>query len=215
MNKNTPFKTTLGFTLIEVLVALGIVAVVSLLCWRGLSEVLRGANRISEVDARTQTTQATFEQLERDLKALNLGASNPQGPADEVSLTSNGLLIRGVSRTPHTLPARVLIRWELTDQGLLRTEQREGENTPPATALLPFEGMQLRLLWESGGWSAPVTLGHYSALNWQDVDVQGTPLNRPTSGGSQNTERIRAVEIGLTQSNHQTIQRLLLTGGMY
>lgn len=215
MRKITPITTTRGFTLIEVLVALGIVAVVSLLCWRGLTEVLRGANRITEVDNRMQTTQATFEQLEQDIKQLNLGSGAATDSMDEVSFSGNGLLIRRVDRTQQSMPIRIMIRWEQTEQGLLRTEQKDGENTPATKTLLPFEGMQLRLLWESSGWSAPVTLGHYSALNWQDVELQGTTLNRPASGGAQNTERVRAVEIGLTQNNHQSIKRLFLTGGTY
>lgn len=211
----TTYKPNKGFTLIEVLVALGIVAVVSLLAWRGLDEVLRSAHRVTDVDNTLQTTQATFTQLDNDLKQLNLGNPNPDGIVDEVTLTSDGLQIRSVDRTHGPNSFRKEVRWSFTDEGLLRTEQREGEETaadiPPP---LPFEGMQVRLLWESSGWSMPVTLGRYTAVDWQDVELQGSALTPPTSS-SQTAERVKAVEVRLTQSNHQTAVRLLVTGGVY
>jgi prepilin-type N-terminal cleavage/methylation domain-containing protein len=207
-------QNTKGFTLIEVLVALGIVAVVSLLAWRGLDEVLRSARRVTDVDNTIQTTQATFTQLEQDLKRLNLGNASPDGIADEVSMTSDGLLIRCVDRTHGPSVFRKIIRWSFSDQGLQRTEQQEGEEVVSAPPPLPFEGMQMRLLLEHSGWSTQVTLGRYVAVEWQDVQLEGTTLTRPTPSSPQ-TERIKAVEVGLTQSNHQTALRLLVTGGVY
>ena len=53
MNKNAN-----GFTLLEVLIALGIVSVISILSWQGLQEVLRSANRVTEVDEQIQTVSA-------------------------------------------------------------------------------------------------------------------------------------------------------------
>ena len=44
-----------GFTLLEVLIALGIVSVISILSWQGLQEVLRSANRVTAVDEQIQT----------------------------------------------------------------------------------------------------------------------------------------------------------------
>lgn len=207
-------QSTKGFTLIEVLVALGIVAVVSLLAWRGLDEVLRSARRVTDVDNTMQTTQAAFTQLENDLQRLNLGYTSPDGIADEVSLTSDGLLIRCVDRTHGPSAFRKIIRWSFTDQGLQRTEQREGEETVSAPPPLPFDGIQVRLLLETNGWSTPVTLGRYQAVEWQDVQLEGSTLNRPTSSSPQ-TERVKAVEVGLTQTNHQTALRLLVAGGVY
>ncbi len=60
MNKNAK-----GFTLLEVLIALGIVSVISILSWQGLQEVLRSANRVTEVDEQIQTVAAVFSQFEK------------------------------------------------------------------------------------------------------------------------------------------------------
>lgn len=47
-------KPQRGFTLLEVLIALGIVAVISILSWQGLEEVLRSANRVTQVDEQSR-----------------------------------------------------------------------------------------------------------------------------------------------------------------
>lgn len=64
-------KKQRGFTLLEVLIALGIVAVISILSWQGLEEVLRSANRVTQVDEQIQTVSAVFSQLEKTLAHLN------------------------------------------------------------------------------------------------------------------------------------------------
>lgn len=60
-----------GFTLLEVLIALGIVSVISILSWQGLQEVLRSAGRVTAVDEQVQTVTAVFSQLEKTLLPLN------------------------------------------------------------------------------------------------------------------------------------------------
>jgi len=62
MNKNAK-----GFTLLEVLIALGIVSVISILSWQGLQEVLRSANRVTEVDEQIQTVAAVFHSSKKIL----------------------------------------------------------------------------------------------------------------------------------------------------
>jgi len=62
MNKNAK-----GFTLLEVLIALGIVSVISILSWQGLQEVLRSANRVTEVDEQIQTVAAVFHSSKKTL----------------------------------------------------------------------------------------------------------------------------------------------------
>ena len=88
-----------GFTLLEVLIALGIVAVISLLSWRGLEEVLRMSSRLQGVDEQLQTTIAVFNQLEKDLQTVELGANDPQKPKDEIRLTDEGLFLLGTLRS--------------------------------------------------------------------------------------------------------------------
>lgn len=57
-----------GFTLVELLVALGLMAVVSLLGWRGLDTVLRTRDRIVEHSDAMRALSTAFSQLEEDLR---------------------------------------------------------------------------------------------------------------------------------------------------
>lgn len=56
-----------GFTLIEVMVAILLMAIVSLLAWRGLDSVSRATTHVEASTEQTRTLMRLFGQLERDL----------------------------------------------------------------------------------------------------------------------------------------------------
>jgi prepilin-type N-terminal cleavage/methylation domain-containing protein len=69
--KSQPKKklsTSNGFTLIEMLVALAIISMISVLSWQGLNTVIRIYERIEKVDNELSTVRAIFNQLENDLE---------------------------------------------------------------------------------------------------------------------------------------------------
>ncbi|HEY1057172.1 MAG TPA: type II secretion system protein [Limnobacter sp.] len=238
-------KTQRGFTLLEVLVALGIVAILALLSWRGLTEVLRSADRVNRVDNELQTTAAIFGQLDRDLSSLNLGTPWPGADQESVALVSQGLIIRTTRRDTSENAFREEIQWLQTAQGLLRTVRRENvENNPngnsaasnptnaaPTNGLLPVQGLRIRLWREPGGWTPALLLGNVSPLPLTELNLQGNPLasatapaGTPAPGGEQTggegdtpspSGRVRAVEVAITPANGQTVMKILLTGGVY
>lgn len=225
-----------GFTLLEVLVALGIVAVISILSWQGLQEVLRSANRVSAVDEQVQTTTAVFGQLEKDVAALELNLTPSNPPNSFVEVSSTGLLLQINQRSTSEPAYREQVQWLLEDGKLLRVARRElSPEQPSISQPIPVQGFQLRLLQEPGGWTSPVAFGAYVPQERTDLDLQGpvAQLNAsaappPPSGpegvdtgtpeapASPNQQTlIRAVEFSLTQVNQQTVTRVFLTGGMY
>ncbi|MDE2368369.1 MAG: prepilin-type N-terminal cleavage/methylation domain-containing protein [Burkholderiales bacterium] len=69
-----------GFTLIEVLVALAIMAVLAALAWQGLAGVIRGRDAGRELIDRTALLQTVLTQWEQDLQAIyDTGAVPPIG----------------------------------------------------------------------------------------------------------------------------------------
>jgi general secretion pathway protein J len=58
-----------GFTLIELLVAITILALLAVLSWRGLDSILRARSALSQDMAFTRVLQATFNQIEADLRS--------------------------------------------------------------------------------------------------------------------------------------------------
>ncbi|HEX4844408.1 MAG TPA: prepilin-type N-terminal cleavage/methylation domain-containing protein [Limnobacter sp.] len=227
-----------GFTLLEVLIALGIVAVISVLSWRGLEEVLRSAKRVTEVDERVQTMQAVFGQLGKDIAALNLDGTASGPEADRVETTGSGLLLQLTRRDTSQPAYREQVEWIWQNNTLLRVARSEfNPDKPIASEPMPMAGMLLRTWREPGGWSAPLALGNVQVPQATDLDLQGTPLqplltqgpsappaggdnpppgDAPAAGADQDTTAlVRAVEVTLTQSNGQSITRLMLTGGLY
>lgn len=230
-----------GFTLLEVLVALGIVAVISILSWQGLEEVLRSANRVTEVDERVQTVSAVFSQFEKDLGALELTLNAATPENDFVEITGNGLLLQFTQRNTSEPAYRERVEWVLDGTRLLRISRRElNPEEPSVSEPIPTRGMQIRLLREPGGWSSPVIFGNHAVLERSDLELQGPALQLnsgnttppPAAGDDENPGRepppdiqggetqttqalIRAVEISLTQPNNQAVTRVFLTGGIY
>lgn len=228
-------RKNLGFTLIEVLVALGIVAVISILSWQGLEEVLRSANRVTEVDEQVQTVSAVFSQLEKDLGSLELTLDAPSPDSDLVEVTGNGLLLQFTQRNTSEPAYRERVEWVLEGSNLLRIARRELEPDQPSVSIpVPTSGLQVRLLREPGGWSAPVVFGNHVEQSGSDLELQGPALllntgssalppkdedNGELSGSPpENQVRftlVRAVEISMTQPNNQAVTRVFLTGGVY
>lgn len=152
-----------GFTLLEVLIALGIVAVISLLSWRGLEEVLRMSSRLQGVDEQLQNTIAMFNQLEKDLQTVELGANDPQKPKDEIRLTEDGLFLLGTQRTSGAVTGsqgdmgqQQRLFWTWKAGQLQRSSQlvtAEGEVPIITSEPLPLPGLAFRLWVEGVGWT--------------------------------------------------------------
>lgn len=226
-----------GFTLLEVLIALGIVAVISILSWQGLQEVLRSANRVTAVDEQIQTVSAVLSQFEKDLGALELTLDSPTPESDLIEVTGNGLLIQFTQRNTSEPAYRERVEWVLDGNKLLRIARRQANPEQPSISdPIATRGMQVRLLREPGGWSSPVVFGNHAIQERTDLELQGpalqlnngAPAQRPPGGedgetpGTPGTPEgqavqslVRAVEISLTQPNNQAVTRVFLTGGVY
>lgn len=61
-------RTTRGFTLLELLVAVALMALLSVLCWRGLQAVLDGRDRITLAANEIRALSTAFTQMDQDLR---------------------------------------------------------------------------------------------------------------------------------------------------
>lgn len=94
-----------GFTLIEVLVALVLLALLSLISWRGLDAVSRATERLDAQAQETQALMQAFGQLERDLR-LQAGPD---------VLTAWSLVLDRPSAQIQLLPRTPGISWDQAD----------------------------------------------------------------------------------------------------
>jgi general secretion pathway protein J len=63
-------RSSRGFTLLEILVAIGIFAIVAVLAYTGYSELTRQSERIAASAARTRAIQATVQRMVQDFSSI-------------------------------------------------------------------------------------------------------------------------------------------------
>ncbi|MDV5766516.1 prepilin-type N-terminal cleavage/methylation domain-containing protein [Stenotrophomonas maltophilia] len=61
-------RTAAGFTLIEVMIAIAIMGVLALICWRALDSVASSDQRLRRADAETTTALRVLQQFQRDIE---------------------------------------------------------------------------------------------------------------------------------------------------
>ena len=193
-----------GFTLIEILVAVAIFGVMSMLAWGALGRSLSNADLLTERMNRLQAIQRTVRYISSDLMQ-----SSPRSVRDEFGQTripamiSNALgnfaieFTHGGWRNPAGLPRSTLQRtaYRLEDDELVRYHwrvlDRTYANEPVATVLLDnVESLLFRFYSDTG---EPTDV-------WPPQDGSGSiSLNM----------RPRAVEILLTLQDEGEVTRLL------
>jgi general secretion pathway protein J len=164
-------KARHGFTLLEVLIALVIMAVIALLSWQGLANVFRLSDRIRLVDDTTAEWRAMLGQLEIDLQRVpvqrkSLGP-NPTGQIEPISSDSTGITLV-IADQQGQEPARwVQVRWVLSNGNLARIASQQQGVSNTATGL-PKEqtivgpalrALRIRLWTEATGWTNTLNFG--------------------------------------------------------
>lgn len=109
-----------GFTLVELLVAISILAVVAVLGWRGLDSIVRARTALTDNLERTRGLQLAFAQLQNDCAHLA-----PSGIlANRVSLRTDGQMLTLVRNVfADNQPSRVqVVTYQVNDGVLTRWE---------------------------------------------------------------------------------------------
>jgi general secretion pathway protein J len=155
-----------GFTLVEMLIAIGILAMIAVLGWRGLDGMLRSRVALTDSTQQMRAMQRTFAQLQDDC-AHFAGASTVEGWQSLNMTPDRFMLVRTVfaEGQPSQLQAVV---YRLRDGTLIRQESMTTRDLPPLKQFLQTaangsgnEGMPLQRgvsnmtvrAW-SGNWSA-------------------------------------------------------------
>ncbi|MFV0678926.1 PulJ/GspJ family protein [Ottowia sp.] len=120
--KNGPFTPVKGFTLVEVLVALTIMAVMAALTWRGIDGMLRAQEATHRYSDDVLTLQAGLTQWQADLDAMmswpNASGTLPVSAASRRSLDWNGNVLR-ITRMMTDVPSAGLrvVAWTRRGDG--------------------------------------------------------------------------------------------------
>lgn len=156
-----------GFTLIEVMVAILLMAVVSLIAWRGLDSVTRADQHLQASTEQTETLLRALNQMQRD---INLRASVELNSRDDASKEtglaavtvrssdSKGFRLDVIRSAPVAGDGLQRVRWWLKGDSLYRAAAPARDRYPLPAAkdgvvvLSGVNDLQVRV-WEADkGW---------------------------------------------------------------
>jgi len=160
-----------GFTLLELLVAVSILAVVGVIAWRGLSTLTATRERLAPQNDEVHALLAGFGQIERDLSqvpsSVGLFALPTQAVRVFVADGQPALQILRLARSPDGNPAAAvqMVFYQVLDGQLQRqatVAQRfySAQSTASLTrvALVPqVDQMQIRVWRNNIGWIVPTS----------------------------------------------------------
>lgn len=190
-----------GFTLIEVLVAVAIFGVVSVLAYQAIAQTLSNAELLGDRMERLRAVQQTMRVIGRDLvqavpRPIRDPIDGPMLPAMRTNVASSFVLevTRGGWPNPVGLPRGTLQRvaWRVEDGELLRLHWPVLDPTvgvdPVGTLMLDnIESIELRYRLPDGEWSD----------QWPPLNVGGGGLRM----------RPQIVEVVLTLPDEGEIRR--------
>jgi general secretion pathway protein J len=109
-----------GFTLVEMLVAIGILAMIAVLGWRGLDSMLRSRVALTDAMQQTRAMQRTFAQLQDD--CAHLAVAEAIGEYARLRIEPNRLgLIRSVLAPGQATTLQAVVYQ--VDNGILRRRE--------------------------------------------------------------------------------------------
>ena len=188
-----------GFTLVELLVAISILAIVAVLGWRGLDGVVRARITLTAQIEATRGMQLAFAQMQSDAEHLS-DANTVQGRPTLLAANDSLIMVRNVYQEGE--PARMqVISYRVIDKVLQRREsvatrdliQLEAmwkaatggtDTTAPVVLQAGVEAMTI-LLWQNNAWVPPAIV-----LN----------SNAPTPDGLQIALQIKDAPAALIKS---------------
>ena len=193
-----------AFTLIEVLVALSVFGVMSLLAYMSLGQTLSNSDLLSERMNRLQAIQKTMSYLSNELlqtvpRSVRTDLGDTPAPALQSSFAAEFALQLTHGGWPNSasLPRSTLQRtaYRIEDGELLRFHwnvlDRTVNNVPVTTVMLEdISSLTFRFLQSNGDWSD-----------------QWPPISTQTGGTTSNLPR--AVEILLTLEDEGEISRVV------
>jgi general secretion pathway protein J len=195
---------TRGFTLVELLVALSVMALLALLSWQGVDSMTRTQSQITQRQEANGVLRSSLAQWKTDLDASVSKA--PNLPSQAGPMDWNGLVFRLVRHAPPGAApgwrvvawARMEVggvahwaRWQsapLIDQTSLQQAWQQAErwaqnsgNDPQALSLLPAEQMQL-FYARDGAWVNPLSSGNTNAPSTSNTSNPVSPASTAPEG---------------------------------
>jgi len=160
-------KSQQGFTLIEVMVAIMLMAIVSVIAWRGLDSVTRADQHLQASTEQTEVLLRALNQMQRDISlraSVELSAQDPDATPEGLaavtvrSSDSKGFRLDVIRSAPVAGDGLQRVRWWLKGDNLYRAAAPARDRFPLPAAkdgvvvLAGVSDLQVRV-WEADkGW---------------------------------------------------------------
>ncbi len=166
MSGARPPADAAGFTLLELLVAIAVLSLVSLIAWRGLDSLVHTRERLKPEAEQVRELLVAFGQIERDLAQVVNTSFVPLSAASVVvrSGTPAGFQMVRFAPVIEGSPSAVqTVIYEVREGRLMRLSSVPSAvlDAPPAAELVAtplladVQGLQVRV-WQPGrGWAPP------------------------------------------------------------
>jgi general secretion pathway protein J len=156
----SPRRAVAGFTLVEVLVALLIMAVVSGMAWRGIDGMLRARDASQARMEQTLRLNTVLAQWDQDLQSLQVSDQVPPLAFDGATLRLSRRAEGGLQMVAWSLrdgrwqrwAAPATVRAQQLQENWLRSQQLLGNEPGQITTLEGLVGWQL-YFYRGNGWS--------------------------------------------------------------
>lgn len=195
-----------GFTLLELLVAISVLALVSLIAWRGLDTLVMTRERLEPESERTRALLATLGQLDRDVaataKPLFVGSREPTLRLRTTASGDSSIeILRIAPAQPDGITRVQQVVWRLLDGALVR------QAGPVQTEIGPVAVDQ---------WQSVALLGNLRALRartWQAGSGWIEPASQPTTPTGGAPAMPEGIEVVLDRADGTRLRRVLMVGG--
>jgi len=190
-----------GLTLIELLIAITVLAVVAVLGWRGLDSIVRSRIALTAEMERTRGVQLAFAQMERDCANI-VSPDTSYGHPPLAVEQQRVILIRRVAT--ENQPVRLqIVSYRVRDGVLYRRASqptRDLRELDAAWLENPQNISREEVALEAGVTSIAVRVWASNANNWRAVDInapQMEPLPAATAPTAPNQPPVAATYTGL------------------
>lgn len=159
-------KSQQGFTLIEVMVAIMLMALVSVIAWRGLDSVTRADQHLQASTEQTEGLLRALKQMQRDISLRASVELAEPGTAKDAGLAavtvrssdSKGFRLEVIRSAPATGDGLQRVRWWLKGDSLYRAAAPARDRFPLPAAkdgvvvLAGVSDVQVRVWDKDKGW---------------------------------------------------------------
>jgi general secretion pathway protein J len=206
-SKNT--SRTNGFTLVELLVALTILAMMSMMSWRGLDAVLRARDAaITQRDKVARLANA-LEQMGADVRSATSGRA-----AAPIVLGSTGFAMERELAQASGPARRATVQWQFSENTLIRTVVGETAQQTTVTPVLRNVNSWEVAVFVDGNWvPADQWLKQQAELLQQQTgEPQPPPQQQGVPGGNINPNKSKIVALSIKLAMPEgDVTKILLT----